>query len=339
MLTGIAVGAYAYFPDTVEKHVHIAQMARILTPAASYRGSADDLSVESARTFSPGNGLLAAASPDETDGAIKTVRAPSSPILNSKPTIVRSNGWTTTVVRSAYSSPDANDRSFNGARLSGAARWRLVRDLQTELKRVGCYWGRIDGSWGAGSKYAIGDFLLQVNASLPSDEPDYVMLSLLRAHRGTVCGKACESGFQRSAHGRCLPYAITAEKSRDVQEPDVTVVAPPARLVRSGTAPTFAAGGPQGTFSYPEGRMAIGGPSPNELDPRYSAPDIPSGPPLEAVAPRPLAATEPVIRPDYDARPRPQRKARKSGHNRSAAARKRARRKALIRQAFGDGFD
>ena len=34
LLLGLGIGAHAYYPDTLEKHVHIGKVARILTPAS-----------------------------------------------------------------------------------------------------------------------------------------------------------------------------------------------------------------------------------------------------------------------------------------------------------------
>ena len=71
-----------------------------------------------------------------------------------------------------------------------AGRWKLARDLQRELRRVGCYDGRIEGSWGPGSRRAMAGFVAKMNASLPVEEPDYILLSLLRGQRAQVCGLA-----------------------------------------------------------------------------------------------------------------------------------------------------
>ena len=68
------------------------------------------------------------------------------------------------------------------------ATYALVRQLQNELRRVGCYHGRIDGDWGPASRFAMAAFTRQVNAALPTDRPDIVLLALVRRHRATACG-------------------------------------------------------------------------------------------------------------------------------------------------------
>lgn len=90
--------------------------------------------------------------------------------------------------------------------VDNAARWKLARDLQRELRRVGCYSGKIDGDWGPGSRRAMAGFVAKVNASLPVQEPDYILLSLLRGQRAQVCGLACNEGSYAVAGGRCRPF-------------------------------------------------------------------------------------------------------------------------------------
>jgi len=329
MLTGLAVGAHAYYPATVEKHVHIAQLARVISPAVPISVSTRDANGDSVRTFSPGSRLL---SDDRSDRevAIKTVELPASPILNTAPKLVRTDGWQAAVVRTADRKVTPTNRV-----LSDAERWRLVRDVQKELRRAGCYWGKLDGSWGAGSKYAIQEFMLQVNASLPTTQPEPIMLTLLQSHPGTVCGKSCQAGYTKSANGRCLPYAITAQKR---PEPTPKVVAPPARLVRSGTTDAAVAPTPRvakAPRQYPAGRMAVGGPV-HRINPRASDGGL-AAPALVETAPRVVPRAKPAVRAVKKRKAKAQRKKARKKYR--SASRKKARRKALIRQAFGEGFD
>lgn len=64
----------------------------------------------------------------------------------------------------------------------------MVRKLQDELRRVGCYHSRIDGDWGPASRFAMAAFTKSVNAALPTDRPDVVLLTLVRRHTGKACG-------------------------------------------------------------------------------------------------------------------------------------------------------
>jgi hypothetical protein len=208
----------------------------------------------------------------------------------------------------------------------------LVRDLQTELRRVGCYGGKLDGSWGAGSKYAIRAFLQNLNSALPTDQPDHFMLSLLRSQRGVVCGKPCQHGYTKSSSGRCLPYAITAQ----TPESKGGLTAPTARLVRSnGQLAVSNAQQPGVAGSWQrraplEGRMAVG-----------VAPPLTQSQPLARA--KPLQQTrlhKPARRSGSSrARSRSKSKASRKARSYTKTARKRARRRALMRQAFGESFD
>jgi hypothetical protein len=64
----------------------------------------------------------------------------------------------------------------------------LARELQRELKRVGCYMGEVSGVWTPGSRLAMKAFVEHVNAALPVDKPDPVLLSLVQGYRERACG-------------------------------------------------------------------------------------------------------------------------------------------------------
>lgn len=100
------------------------------------------------------------------------------------------------------------------------ARIDLVRDIQRELKRVGCYDGDIDGSWGTGSKRAIATFTERVNASLAIDEPDFILLTLLQGHSGQACGATCPAGQSVAAGstGRCVPNSVLAQTNKPAKD-------------------------------------------------------------------------------------------------------------------------
>ncbi len=64
----------------------------------------------------------------------------------------------------------------------------LTRDIQAELFRLGCYVGPLDGRWTPTVRYALQDFIVRVNATLPVDGPDVALLSLARGQKTAVCG-------------------------------------------------------------------------------------------------------------------------------------------------------
>jgi hypothetical protein len=63
-----------------------------------------------------------------------------------------------------------------------------VRDVQRQLRRVGCYRGDIDGVWSASTIRSMKAFTDHVNAVLPLERPDIALLALLERHRGGACG-------------------------------------------------------------------------------------------------------------------------------------------------------
>lgn len=94
----------------------------------------------------------------------------------------------------------------------------LARELQRELKRVGCYEGEINGVWTTSSRMAMKTFTDRVNATLPIEQPDYILLSLVKGHPDNACG-TCPEGQVSASGGRCVPRAILAAPPKAL-EPD-----------------------------------------------------------------------------------------------------------------------
>ena len=63
----------------------------------------------------------------------------------------------------------------------------LIRELQRELKRVGCYDGRTNGTWTAETRRAMKDFTGRANAMLPVEKPDPILLALVKSHEDGMC--------------------------------------------------------------------------------------------------------------------------------------------------------
>lgn len=89
-------------------------------------------------------------------------------------------------------------------------RRRLSSAIQTELRRVGCYKGEVDGDWGQASQRAMKDFNERVNATLPTAQPDYILLTLLQGHAAQACGVACPMG-EIESNGSCRPRSVVAQ--------------------------------------------------------------------------------------------------------------------------------
>lgn len=103
--------------------------------------------------------------------------------------------------------------------------FELVNQLQSELQRVGCYAGRIDGDWGPASRFAMAEFTKSVNAVLPTDRPDEILLSLVRRHAGPACGNNPTDTIVAGTGRSQLAAAGAASSSWTVR---VTSVAPSA---------------------------------------------------------------------------------------------------------------
>lgn len=61
------------------------------------------------------------------------------------------------------------------------------REVQSELKRVGCLAGRVDGIWGNGSRSALRKFYGRAGLSAAGTEPSQVVLSDIQSQRGRIC--------------------------------------------------------------------------------------------------------------------------------------------------------
>ena len=87
----------------------------------------------------------------------------------------------------------------------------LARELQKELRRVGCYEGEVNGVWTPSTRRAMKAFTERVNAILPVAEPDAVLLVMVQSQQDRTCGRPCPANQGLTEDGRCLPSAILAK--------------------------------------------------------------------------------------------------------------------------------
>jgi hypothetical protein len=167
-----------------------------------------------ARTYSSKRPLLASGesgslldlAPSETPAKINAPRATTTKVSKDE-----------TAVRPVAS--DVSAKRISSTKPGDAeAREQLVRDIQYELKRAGCYEGEVHGSWNNNTKQAMQTFTQRMNASLPVDQPDYVLLTLLQAQKAQSCRSGCPAG-QVAEGGRCLPRAIVAQQPNGSRTP------------------------------------------------------------------------------------------------------------------------
>ena len=84
----------------------------------------------------------------------------------------------------------------------------LARSLQRELKRVGCYGDEITPEWTGTARRAMRAFNAKVNATLPVDVPDHILLTLVSGHHGRACDRPCSTS---SKGGDCAAVKASAE--------------------------------------------------------------------------------------------------------------------------------
>jgi hypothetical protein len=165
-------------------------------------------------------------------------------------------------------------------------RTALIRELQKELIRVGCYDGEISGVWTTSSRRAMRDFTDRVNAKLPIDEPDQILLSLVQGHRQKACGVACPTGQEAAAGGRCVPTALMARAAKQPTYGNADAPTEQRTGIITGSTTTAAAVAAAAAASMP-----AGGRSPAETAPIKSAAAPPVG---ENEGPRTSARSGPI---------------------------------------------
>jgi hypothetical protein len=78
----------------------------------------------------------------------------------------------------------------------------LVRELQHELMRVGCYEGDINGIWTASTRQALEALVGQLNAKLPTALPEPAHLALVQGQQARICNQ-CPPGDENQSRWRC----------------------------------------------------------------------------------------------------------------------------------------
>ena len=301
LLSGIGVALFVYLPAPVDRSSSLDKLRDVATASDVQLSPSGFTLTARLRAFSPS---IALASPP----------APAPEPALSAPVVAQAQpAWQTTVAVTAPAPvPATLPKTLSPS--DPDARYKLVLDIQQQLKRLGCYWGRMDGSWGIATKDAMKDFTNRVNAALPLDEPDYVQLTLIQAHAERTCG-ACPAGQSLSASGRCVGLPITAQ----AKQPNAQVASTQKEVLpwKAALAPGVPGGQPLfkpmpttvvSTEPLP-GRMAIGNPVATSVEVQPSAPSVP--PPATTTA----AVLDPNLaaQPPATAAPKAERRARPVG--------------------------
>ena len=310
LLAGIGVGLFVYFPAPVDRDTSLAQAKRVVAERVASSQVRKTFPV--ARNTKSAPSRVASFSPPTrlTPQKRTRVAAPAvaaAPALTAAAKVEAMPTWQTNVVpTAAVAGPQGSLDPTNPE-----SRYKLVVDIQQQLKRVGCYWGRVNGSWNNNTREAMRSFTSQTNAALPVEKPDYMLLSLLKSHNGRSCGAPEPTTVAAPPRGKAevvaaaQPEVLPWKAAAGSQTSQRLYTPLPSSVVDSEPLP---------------GRMAIGGPK--AFPPAAQAPLIPgttnqqpgvataalepsSAPPADVGASRqPAAAPKPRA---------PKRSARRSG--------------------------
>ncbi len=99
----------------------------------------------------------------------------------------------------------------------------IARQLQDELRRVGCDPGAVNGVWSAASRQAMQQFNDRAGMKFQTNVASLEALDAVKGQRGRICPLACGSG-QRADGERCVaipaPPRQQQQKKAVVREPD-----------------------------------------------------------------------------------------------------------------------
>ncbi|SHL12517.1 Uncharacterized protein, contains caspase domain [Bradyrhizobium lablabi] len=137
-----------------------------------------------------------------------------------KPDAAKSTGPAVAARTPGQANPDAT-------RSNQPAQPDLPRLLQTELRRVGCKSGEIDGEWNASSRRALSSFNDHAGTKFDVKLASTDALDAVKAKTGRVCPLDCERGF-RAEGDHCVKitcdagYVLGSNGSCQKRPPQVT---------------------------------------------------------------------------------------------------------------------
>ena len=239
VLAGLSVAAYALAgPETPPSATPSGlQENKVFTVAESRPDS----------SLQPGTSSVAAAEVRQLADSTGKAGLPAPP-----PRTTRKHDTARGVViaAGAVRTPVGQPMAGSGPQLDRAS---LTRDLQRQLQRVGCYKGSISGVWSPSTRHAMKEFIDHVNASLPVNEPDHILLAMLQGHQEQACGQgaiiAREPARQRPETQARTAHQVPAPR-------DVLGNGPATTVAESATGPA------QPLAQQPPlpGRMSLAGP-------------------------------------------------------------------------------
>lgn len=142
-------------------------------------------------------------------GALAYLLNPLPPDLPSANRVATANQATASEAPMPPASPAAA-----GARAPAQdATVRLVQQIQTELLRLGCYAGAVDGRWTAETQQAMHVLGERVRVLRPVETPDYIMLALARSQASHVCTARDRDTAAARLQARIVPSAAPLERA------------------------------------------------------------------------------------------------------------------------------
>jgi hypothetical protein len=278
ILAGVAVGTYALYPQLHRVNEPVsAQVAGGVegggdkaAPASAARSASDAaapkpprLAAAQAATQAATQAPLPPAEPVKREPPAARVVPPAHLVPPAPVPAQRPRSGTTAVqVDEKTSRVPVGKTETAAAPLDRAG---LTREIQRQLKRVGCYKGDVTGAWTPSVRQAMQALTERANASLPINEPDPVLLAMVQSQEPGACSAACPSGQDRVGDGRCVPSALVASAAAKAGPKGGAKAANQVGKRPSGSTVTTASAGasanrPAAAYRTAEERMSLAGP-------------------------------------------------------------------------------
>lgn len=87
-----------------------------------------------------------------------------------------------------------------------------IAQIQTELNRVGCEAGAVDGKWGNRSRRALTNFGKHAKIEIASTDPDLSILDDIKKHQNRVCPLVCGPRYNNSGNQCVLKTCPSGQK-------------------------------------------------------------------------------------------------------------------------------
>jgi hypothetical protein len=162
-----------------------------------------------------------------------------------------------------------------GQQSSGRPNLDLVRQLQHELARVGCYAVDINGIWIPSTRRAMEALIERLNARLPTAQPEPVHLALVEGQDARICDR-CPAVEENQFGARCsksttrevLASSIAPSMSPGPMAADLRTPLSEHKLRRARRGPTEGRMGLRVSGQHPETAQVGAKRSVTDLGPR-----------------------------------------------------------------------